>query len=332
MIFLRARPDCRYNDAMESIIKKPDDLVTSREQTRAGFLSFALEKNRQSTPVIESAKSFRELASHVTTARELLHVATIRSAMLTATGLSDKSLKYLTEQDKNEAIAGLIENFLEPAGEHFADEAVYRYLLFKGDSLGGTMRNIFGALAQRKLIRAFLSNLSVAGISYQWIGATAGEWSDKPSNDYAIEEHLKALRWMNSQGEVRVLAFNLTIPLVGNNVDICLFCARAETCRVNELALAPETIVMLGELKGGIDPAGADERWKTGNTALTRIREAFAKNRLNVHTSFLAAAIEKKMADEIFTQLKNSTLSCAANVTIDAQLIHYCDWLLKISS
>ena len=24
---------------------------------------------------------------------------------------------------------------------------------------------------------------------------------------------------------------------------------------------------MLGELKGGIDPAGADEHWKTGNAA-----------------------------------------------------------------
>ena len=32
---------------------------------------------------------------------------------------------------------------------------------------------------------------------------------------------------------------------------------------------------MFGELKGGIDPAGADEHWKTGNSALVRIRKAF---------------------------------------------------------
>ncbi len=29
-----------------------------------------------------------------------------------------------------------------------------------------------------------------------------------------------------------------------------------------------EKTLMLGELKGGIDPAGADEHWKTANTVL----------------------------------------------------------------
>ena len=45
-------------EEMIRIIEKPEDLVTSREQTRAGFIAFALEKNRRSTPIIESAKSF----------------------------------------------------------------------------------------------------------------------------------------------------------------------------------------------------------------------------------------------------------------------------------
>jgi hypothetical protein len=42
---------------MTNIIRKSEDLVTSREQTREGFIAFALEKNRRSTPIIESAKS-----------------------------------------------------------------------------------------------------------------------------------------------------------------------------------------------------------------------------------------------------------------------------------
>ena len=87
---------------------------------------------------------------------------------------------------------------------------------------------------------------------------------------------------------------------------------------------------MLGELKEGIDPAGADEHWKTGNTALNRIREAFANQNLKIDTSFIAAAIEKKMATEIFTQLQNKTLSFAANLTADIQLVNYCNWLLKL--
>jgi type II restriction enzyme len=75
---------------MNNIIITPTDLVTSREQTRAGFIAFALEKNRRSTPIIESAKSLKVLASKAKTAKDLLKISEIRSALLTAAGLPDK--------------------------------------------------------------------------------------------------------------------------------------------------------------------------------------------------------------------------------------------------
>jgi len=34
----------------------------------------------------------------------------------------------------------------------------------------------------------------------------------------------------------------------------------------------------MGELKGGIDPAGADEHWKTANKALDKMRKPFTPN------------------------------------------------------
>ena len=315
---------------MRNIINKPEDLITSREQTRAGFISFALEKNRQSTPIIESAKSFKILASNAKTARDLLKIKEIRPAMLTAAGLSDKALNYFSEKDKDKAILSLIKNFLEPAGEYFVDEAVYRYLLIKGDSLGGSMRNIVGALAQQKLIRTFLSNLSIAGINYQWLSNKTKKWDNKPLNDFAVEEQLKALSWKNFNRKNRVLAFNLNIPIIKNNIDICLFNSNPDDYNDRKIVNIPAEILMLGELKGGIDPAGADEHWKTGNTTLNRVRDSFARNNLKIYTSFIAAAIERKMANEIFTQLKNKTLSYAANLTINSQLVSYCDWLLKI--
>ncbi|GHU67829.1 hypothetical protein FACS189413_03370 [Bacteroidia bacterium] len=117
---------------------------------------------------------------------------------------------------------------------------------------------------------------------------------------------------------------------MANNIDICLFNTDVEGYNNGEIVNTPEKILMLGELKGGIDPAGADEHWKTGNTALNRIRESFAKHNLKIDTSFIASAIEKKMATEIFAQLKSKTLSNAANLTIDKQLVNYCDWLLKL--
>jgi type II restriction enzyme len=56
---------------MTTIITQSTDLVTSREQTRAGFIDFALEKNRRSTPIIES-KSLKVMASKAKTAKDLL--------------------------------------------------------------------------------------------------------------------------------------------------------------------------------------------------------------------------------------------------------------------
>jgi len=312
------------------VIKRPEDLMTSREQTRAGFVAFALEKNRRSNPIIKSAKSFKVLASKAKVAKDLLNIAEIQPALLTAAGLSDKAINYFEEVDKKKAILALIENFLEPEGKYFVDEVVYRYLLIKGDSLGGSMRNIVGSIAQQKLIRALLSNLSIAGIDYRWLDNKTKKWEMKPSNDLTIEEQLKALSWKGKGDKDRVLSFNLNIPIVGNNIDICLFSSDIERFNNGEIVNRPEKIVMLGELKGGIDPAGADEHWKTGNTALNRIRESFARHNLKVKTSFIAAAIERKMAAEIFAQLQNKTLSNAANLTIDEQLVNYCDWLLKL--
>jgi len=314
---------------VENIIKQASDLITNREQTRAGFINFALEKNKRSTPIIESAKSLKVLASKASTPKSLIEISDIRPALLTAAGLSDKAISYFTEKDKDIAINELIRNFLEPAGKYFIDELVYRYLLIKGDSLGGSMRNLVGAMAQQKLIRTLLSNMSVMGISFEWFDNETKKWHVAPKNNTQIENRLKAVCWKSGRKN-RVLAFNLNIPIVKNNIDICLFNADTNTYgKGDDIANCSDKILMLGELKGGIDPAGADEHWKTGNTALNRIRTAFKKDGYEISTSFVAAAIEKKMANEIFGQLQKGILSFAANLTIDEQLINYCNWIIK---
>lgn len=284
---------------VKSIIKKSSDFITTREHTRAGFINFALEKNKRSTPIVESAKSLKVLASKVATPKALLKITDIRPALLTAAGLSDKAISYFTEKDKDIAINELIRNFLEPAGKYFIDELVYRYLLIKGDSLGGSMRNLVGAMAQQKLIRTLLSNMSVMGVDYDWFDNETRVWRAASKNIMQIERRLKAVCWKSGRKK-RVLAFNLNIPIVNNNIDIWLF--NADIASYNKGGIVDDTdkILMLGELKGGIDPAGADEHWKTGNTVLNRIRTAFKKDGREIATSFVAAAIEKKMASEIY--------------------------------
>lgn len=302
-------------------------LITSHVQTRAGFIEAALAKNAKAKPYIEQAKTLKSYAQTIDNPKLLKNIPHIKNLLLTASGLSDKALNYFDDSDKLEAIDKLIENFLEPAGEYFVDELVYRYLIIRGDSLGGEMRNYVGMVAQIKIIRKILSILDASDIAYQILrkeNKAKNKWDNQNyENDYNTAEEITAIAWNG-----RLLLFNAKIPLVNNNVDICLF--NGIPSDYSDIVNHPDKTIMLGELKGDIDPAGADEHWKTGNAALGRIRTAYKAANIPVLTSFIAAAIEVKMAKEIWEQLADGVLSNAANITEDQQLTMYCDWLINL--
>ncbi len=305
-----------------------DDLVTTYEATRAGFVALALEKNRRATPYVAEARALQEAALQAKRPVDLLTIPNIENGLLTAAGLSDKALAHLLPEDKMDAISRLVKNFLEPAGEKFIEELIFRFLLTRGDALGGSMRNVGGTLAQRKLTRAILSSLTIAGIKYSWQHTKTRKWVNRSNDDSEIELSLRGIYWQNSGGE-RTLIYNLTVPLVKNNVDLCLFNLTPEDARKSNYA-SPETYLAVGELKGGVDPAGADEHWKTARTALERIRQVFAAAGYSPSTFFIGAAIEKKMASEIWSELKNDTLTNAANLNEQNQLAAISSWLCSI--
>ena len=317
---------------MNSIpIRSADDLVTSKEKTRAGFITLALEKNNLAIPYIEVAKALKSLASRVSKPKDLLEVKDLRLGLLTASGLSEKSLNYLTEEDKTLAINGMIEKFLEPAGDNFIDELVYRYLLTKGDALGGKARNLAGVLGERKFLRSLLSVFDLSGIDYRWKDNDTDAWLPRPIDDIEIEKRINGLFWSKNRSN-RLLIMNITIPIVKKNVDLSILDGTVNDLRSGQQSLIHniDAYVALGELKGGIDPAGADEHWKTANSALERIRKSFSDRKKKPLTFFIGAAIENSMASEIFKQLHSGSLDNAANLTNDEQLTSICEWIVNL--
>jgi hypothetical protein len=305
-------------------LKSSADLQTTYEATRAGFVSLALEKNRRASPYVSEARTLQATASKVQNPNELLKIEGIEKGLLTAAGLSEKAITHLQPEDITTAIQELIKNFLEPAGSKFVEELVFRFLLIRGDALGGSMRNIGGILAQRKFTRSTLSTLNISGIPYYWQESKSRNWYEN-GEDFEIESSLRGLYWKNGKKE-RTLIFNLTVPLVKNNVDLCLFNSSPDNLDETN----PKDYIALGELKGGIDPAGADEHWKTARTALDRIQKSFAKANLKPHTFFVGAAIEKKMAEEIWNDLIKGTLSNAANLNENDQVASISHWLCNL--
>lgn len=301
-------------------ISSSKDLITRHEQTRKGFLEFALHKNALATPYVDRANVLMQDLKTIDSPNEIINLENSRSALITAAGISKKASKYLNAQDLNDALKQLINKHLAPAGENFREEAVYRFLLTKGDALGGQMRNLVGRIAQGRLVQRISSVLENMGNSPYFFSNTSKIWS----TDISDFEDVKAMYWIYNNHEY-VLGFNLNIPKIGKNIDINLFQGNKEKY-LKELTQDENALMMCGELKGGIDPAGADEHWKTGNSSLQRDRDAF-KN--NILTSFVGAAIEKSMADEIYSQLQSGILSNAANLYKEDQLTTYSTWLIK---
>ena len=269
------------------------------------------------------------LAAKAKKPKDLLNISGIKIALLNAAGVSDKAANYMEDKNKIEAIRGLIENFLEPAGPDFVEELVFRFLLTQGDALGGTMRNLAGVLAQRKLSRAIIAGLRNAGMTFKCLTDNSGLWNLEPQQD----DKIKGISW-SSNNKKRTLLYNKKVPIVGNNVDVAIINIGWESLdneiKIQDAIRNPALYIALGELKGGIDPAGADERWKTASTAISRIRSNFAKISLSPKIFFIAASISRKMAREIWKQLDQHTLHNAANLTDQTQIASICNWVITI--
>ncbi|PNW30510.1 UNVERIFIED_CONTAM: hypothetical protein BEN50_20385 [Euhalothece sp. KZN 001] len=95
-------------------LKTHENLITSKEEVKAGFIAFALEKNKRCNPFINEAKILKyKVRTEVNQVDDLLKIVEIRNALLTASGISNKELNYFDENDKIKAIQGLIDDFFK---------------------------------------------------------------------------------------------------------------------------------------------------------------------------------------------------------------------------
>jgi hypothetical protein len=78
----------------------------------------------------------------------------------------------------------------------------------------------------------------------------------------------------------------------------------------------PIEMYWAAELKGGADPAGSDEHWKTATQALQRIKDAASKTeRQPPLLSFIATILVDRVAREAQDWLNNGILTSVYNLT-----------------
>ncbi len=288
-------------------IKSSKDLQTKPKAICDGFLSQAMQKTKVANPFVERAKQFQVALNKTNNLQDVLALKDFKEEIISAGGFSEKCKSNLEEKELDDSVKRVLTKIIRDSGKDFRQEILYRYLLTKGDALGGIMRNITGSFAGMKFATKIVKKLKADGYT--------------PKIKRNGKRKIQRIIWNDM-----LLMFDVKPKRIDKNIDVILLDNRTKSDE-KELLSDPSKYLACGELKGGIDPAGADEHWKTANSALDRIRTKLKKC---PPLFFVGASIESSMAEEIFAQLKNGKLAYAANLNEETQLDALVDWLIKL--
>ncbi|BBO24830.1 MAG: hypothetical protein AMXMBFR19_23620 [Chthonomonadaceae bacterium] len=287
-------------------VKCAADLRTELSETIRGFEDQIQQKTKKAAPYLDNLKALVHALATEDDPYTLYLRAEFRSAIIAACLISNKSAGHLV----GAALDKIVEDSLvklKANDPEWKEVLVSRAALTWGDALGGSMRNLVGQQAEAGFLDRLVAILRAKGLSPNVGTSTGGK--------------VNSVSW-----GTRIVFLNRTCGIVRNNIDAVLTDATAGQPNLDD----PSVYIACGELKGGIDPAGADEHWKTARTALDRIRDQFKTEGYAPKLFFVGAAIESAMADEIFQRLKDGLLSHAANLTKPAQVTDLCEWLIGL--
>ncbi len=324
---------------MRPIYHHPSEITTTPAETAEGFRQQSMRQFTSASPFVSRIiEAQRKLAGSGSDLDNLLQAAErdqeIIEILIGALGLTEKARSAIGSEETKKFLRRHIlarkQDFLEP---DIINNILYRYALNSGDQLGGVKRNDTGKQAEIKFGEYLLTRMQTKyqsfGVSY--LQRRINNFMNLLGTDTSVllESGLSALQWPE-----RVLAFNMKCPLVGsggNNVDIILLRTPkiiSSRTDVSALLREKENYILCGELKGGIDPAGADEHWKTARSALDRIAESFSTPALRL--VFIGAAIEDSMAQEIIQRMEDGKLAGVANLCKPQQIERLVNWLVDL--
>lgn len=208
----------------------------------------------------------------------------------------------------------------------------YRHIVMMisnlGDALGGSSRNEVGRIAMVRIINPIIRHLHDMGlltkIEYRLkgkisskgsSGETSRQWIDI-SSQTDIEKLLATFK------ENRVWYYTL-VTENGSVLKLNRQLAWSDNMG-NQYKMGPDAYSEVGEvdmfwaaeLKGGADPAGSDEHWKTATQALDRILKAAEETgRPKPKLSFIATIIVERVAEEAREWIDQGKLSSVYNLT-----------------
>jgi hypothetical protein len=257
--------------------------------------------------------------------QELLQRPVLRAGLVSTAGVSAKTAQYLTNEEIDRIVTGIINAIGNDRLPNFREEVFCRYLLTRGASLDGAMRNFVGAVAGAVLVAALLKALQDKHDPTVYFAKKKAGVKLPAAVQLVGTKKVQRIEWSN-----RCLLFDKKPRMIGKSVDLILLDSEKLLVGPKVLMERADHYLACGELKGGIDPAGADEHWKTARAALDRINEKFVSHAKKPAIFLVGAAIQTAMASEIFARLQDGRLTHAANLTVPEQVADLASWLVSL--
>lgn len=303
-----------------------NNIQTTNKETVKGFLE---QSERRVQEQLNFWNSVRETLNKLTNKKSIDEVINnmdndpiVEDVVFSISGFSKKSIETIKSKNGSKEIKKNIIDLFKNNENIDKESLMALYLLTKGDSIGGTLRNLVGSSAEQKFLETFKKKLPK---NFKVLKSQTNKFVE--SKDLKNEK-FSAIQWDN-----RLLLFNMKPKMISKNIDMILLSLDKEITTRKEISEVLENAnnyLACGELKGGIDPAGADEHWKTARTSLYRIKKIFKEKKLNINTFFIASAIESHMSEEIVDMVKNQELTHVANLNKKNQVKTIVDWLFSL--
>lgn len=280
---------------------KAKDLITHDKYVIAGCKWQAKKKSELTSSILkysfEAKRLLRKIKNDDDIVKKIIETPVLFDFIIGATMLSQKSLQHFSKSELKKYIESNI-NFERINEQNYLNELERYYLMSSGESIGGKIRNIVGKKGNDIFIEYIKEYFNNNNISY-----TIFEKNNNIQKIYTNK---------------LVIIFNKKPNFIGKSVDFMVLKKYKDGSYNIE---DHNQYISAGELKSGIDPAGADEHWKTAATALKRIHQGFLKKGIDSpNIFFIGGAISKNMSNEIICNIENNKLKYAANLNYKKQM------------
>jgi hypothetical protein len=287
---------------------KPNELVTKEEHIIKGVMWQADQKRVLSKEIVTNSLEAKRKLRKIEDIEDIFNDNLLLDFVLASTMLSKKSIQHFPHSKLVSYLKTEID-FNRITEQNYLNELEKYYLQSAGESVGGKLRNIIGKKGNDIFVRYIEEYLNDNNIKYTLI--------IKNNNNIQLIETNKF-----------VILFNKKPNFIGKSVD---FLVIKKYENGNYDIEDHNMYISAGELKSGIDPAGADEHWKTARTALSRINKAFINQGIeSPNIFFIGGAISKHMSEEVIEQISDKKLAWAANLNNKKQMKQTIKELLKL--